>query len=102
MPALPVAFISMLPVAFISGAFISGAFISVMPAFSVAFISAALFALLLLHAASAANAVAIASLLVIFMGFPLSSLGRPPQRTAKRSVPTAEQRNRSWLPIIAA
>jgi hypothetical protein len=64
---------SMLPVAFMSVAFISVvvAFMSV--AFrSVAFMSAVLFALLLLpHAASAANAPAIAILVTVFIGFPL-------------------------------
>jgi hypothetical protein len=51
----------------------SVAFMSVVVAFmSVAFISTELFALLLLpHAASAANAPAIASLLTVFIGFPL-------------------------------
>ena len=76
----PVAFMSMLPVAFMSlvPPFMSVAFMSVVPALRsvLAFVSAVLLALLLLpHAASATNAVAIATLVVIFMSFPLRIVG---------------------------
>src|ERR1043165_3359550 len=70
MSTLPVAFMSMLLVAFMS----TGALTlrSVVPAFtSVALYSALLALLLLPHAASAVNAVAIASLLIVFICFPL-------------------------------
>jgi hypothetical protein len=71
---LPVAFMSTLPVAFMSTAFISLVVYVSVAFISVAFSYAVLLEVLLLHAATPANATAIRILVADFIGFPLPSL----------------------------